>query len=519
VTSGNEHITIFLDDIELVVPKGTTLETILRQTNTPYVKGSLIAIGKRERKVTHHPTRFALSTTKGDIIFETAGRKWVETILRGLSGHPLNVYSADANCLTIGSFDVRAKGKYREYELKEGDVFIDLAGMEAKNARLALSKRQHTAFYSMIGGRPIGHVVAGGRILRKLTVKDTIQLHPLASATLRDEYIKTSDLRIKVKDDGTRIYSHAQARLFSETPESAELFFSAVSSGYMRVKRSTGSYVSFTGLRGIKIHERNTIQRRRSLISLRNTGKGQGQIFVYKRPRSCIESHTVIGEINRGMVLFDLADTNDMVSIQVSPTQIRTVGLTQKEAEEKLSASGLKQVRKREIGDEAIVVCQNPPCTLECIKTGFVETFGARPEELVKITLYESGAPESVEYFRVVSGLAFDPVGSLEILYPYFPQVGMVLLRGDSKKATNMKLDPENTPLNVSRKGEIGITNSVKVKTMGMIGVRIDESKEFGPSGEAFDATNIIGRIDEDQLEKIKKKKGMDKVFITEGGR
>jgi UPF0288 family protein (methanogenesis marker protein 3) len=52
-----------------------------------------------------------------------------------------------------------------------------------------------------------------------------------------------------------------------------------------------------------------------------------------------------------------------------------------------------------------------------------------------------------------------------------------------------------------------------------MMGIRLQDSAEFGPSCEVFDSTNIIGKIDERDLEKIKRKKRGEKVYFIEGGR
>ena len=52
-------------------------------------------------------------------------------------------------------------------------------------------------------------------------------------------------------------------------------------------------------------------------------------------------------------------------------------------------------------------------------------------------------------------------------------------------------------------------------KSAGLIGVRFEDNKEFGPTAESFNATNMVGKIvsDPKRLEKIKE--GVV-VYVTE---
>ncbi len=59
----------------------------------------------------------------------------------------------------------------------------------------------------------------------------------------------------------------------------------------------------------------------------------------------------------------------------------------------------------------------------------------------------------------------------------------------------------------------LGMTNDSR-KGTGMIGVRINEHTEFGPTAEPFDATNIIGTVL--QPEKLAGLKDGSPVFIRE---
>lgn len=72
---------------------------------------------------------------------------------------------------------------------------------------------------------------------------------------------------------------------------------------------------------------------------------------------------------------------------------------------------------------------------------------------------------------------------------------------------------PENTPADKVHGGEIGITNQAS-KRMGTIGVRLGDDELFGPTGERFSSTNIVGRII--NPEKLLDVKEGDVIYVTE---
>jgi UPF0288 family protein (methanogenesis marker protein 3) len=51
-------------------------------------------------------------------------------------------------------------------------------------------------------------------------------------------------------------------------------------------------------------------------------------------------------------------------------------------------------------------------------------------------------------------------------------------------------------------------------KKIGFVGVKLVEDKRYGPSGEKFEATNIIGRVLD--LEKLKDVKEDEVVYVRE---
>jgi len=61
--------------------------------------------------------------------------------------------------------------------------------------------------------------------------------------------------------------------------------------------------------------------------------------------------------------------------------------------------------------------------------------------------------------------------------------------------------------------GEIGVTNQA-AKNAGLVGVKLIDDSRYGPSGEKFLATNIVGRILEP--EKLRSVREEETVYVLE---
>jgi len=163
------------------------------------------------------------------------------------------------------------------------------------------------------------------------------------------------------------------------------------------------------------------------------------------------------------------------------------VGKTQKEAEEFFEAENIEQVREGNDSDDAIVVDQEPALTMEIMDRGTVRTVGVDAEGVFDVELFHREAPKTVWYFKKVSGLINRPIGLLKV---HFSVPGMmVLFKGSAEEAGT--LVPENLAKEKVEKGIVGVTNMSR-SNRGVMGVRLDDSKKYGPTGETFDGANLV---------------------------
>jgi UPF0288 family protein (methanogenesis marker protein 3) len=184
--------------------------------------------------------------------------------------------------------------------------------------------------------------------------------------------------------------------------------------------------------------------------------------------------------------------------------------MTQKAGEEFLKAAGVVSERTGDTSDDAIIVEQTPEQTVTALAEGKVKTFGVPRDRVFKIKLTDKD-DRSVHYFRKVTGLSHKPIGSMTVQFT-FEGLPMVTFYGDEMRGKD--LVPQD-PFKKVKRGDIGITNQARPHH-GLLGIRLQDSKEYGPTGEEPYGTNIIGRFEDDLDRLMKDLNDDDVVYIRE---
>lgn len=68
----------------------------------------------------------------------------------------------------------------------------------------------------------------------------------------------------------------------------------------------------------------------------------------------------------------------------------------------------------------------------------------------------------------------------------------------------------------MAKRGDIGITNQARPHH-GLIGIRLENSKEYGPTGEEPYGTNMVGRFIDDIDRLMDGISENDIIYVTEG--
>ncbi|MGL6298273.1 MAG: methyl-coenzyme M reductase-associated protein Mmp3, partial [Methanobacteriaceae archaeon] len=424
----------------------------------------------------------------------------------------LNIHWTSSNEVAIGPVKTDLEPVSNEFKYYASDVIISLSGFSNDSTHIIFAKEDHKSIYGVpnCNRGVFAKIIGGKKTLEKLTEDDKVL--SVSGIVERDTITHStaiSDLNTQL-EEGNQIFTYVLLEPSKEAPKSSEHLFSLIDKEKVMVDYESNSFLGLYKLQGINKDSEHIGSRKRGTVTLRNNGKGVGNIYIYREDRVASISHNIIGSVKKGMELVDMGKNGDYITLKTNPERIMTLAMTQKAAGEFLASRGIKQVKEGLVDDDAFVVAQNPKYTLDIIENKEVITTGVSEDNLALINVSEN-APRSAWYFRKITGLLENPVGALKVHFAY-PGMNIIIFEGNDKEAKG--LIPENTPKDLAKAGEIGLTNMSR-KNTGLLGVRSEDSKEFGPTGEPFDGTNIVGKITKG-IENLDSLKGEDVLYVCE---
>jgi len=497
------------DDVEL--PEGSTIKEAIDFSNAPYDDGSIICLIKGKKEFEKYINKYKLKTPKGSIIIEMVESEEVKPLVdlwkeQYKDFENCSVRWTSSNEIAIGPIATDLDPTMDEHKYEYGDVILSLSGFSNESTHIIIAKENHSGLYGVpdFNKGVFAKIVGGRRTVRLLNSEDKVlSIEGVVERSSVTDSASVSDLST-VLEEGNQLFTYVTVKIDEDSPQSAEHLFSLIEKGHISVDYEANSFVGFYSLQGLGKVAENTTMRKRGTVTVRNTGKGIGKVYIYREDRVKSPHHTTVACVEKGMELLDIADINDKITIKSSPERIMTLSMTQKEAEDYLKSIGVEHEKTGVVDDDGVVVEQIPEFSIDVMKVGKIETKGINKDDLALVEIYdkEDEAPRSSWYFKKVSGLVEKPIGALKVHFA-FPGMKMSIFEGDGKEARG--LIPENTPGACIEAGKIGVTNMSK-KNVGLIGVRFENNDEFGPTAEPFKATNIIGKIKTDlkPIEKIK---------------
>ena len=470
---------------EKTLKEGATLKQAI--AGETYVDGSVVAIHLSTDKVTEVTNDFAIVTTAGEMVlhlYDTPEAKLFRNLAQSIKGS--NVRWANKELTAFGSFPTEIKndntpGSYRRYE-----CFFSLGGNDNHTTYIMVSKDSFSKAYGAGSGK-IGKITVGRHLLSVIKEGEQItDIHPVVSETSQDNVVVTKDLDYPLAD-GYAVSTSVLIKLRENSPKSAEQILVVSSKGYFTVSEGTGTFMGCKDDMDVDMEAESCGVRDAGEVMVRNSGVGKGHILLYKERRQVSPQLNTAGTVQRGMALVSRAKEGDTVTIETDPPRILSVGMTQAEGQKFLEAHGVRQIRKGHTSDDAIIVDQGPEATMEALSKGEVETFGVPRDQVYRINITTDDS-ETIHYFKKVTGLSHKPIGQLKVQFS-FPGSPMVTFYGDEARSQN--LYPQD-PFKKCKKGEIGVTNQSRPHH-GLIGIRLQDSKQYGPTGEEAYGTNLVG--------------------------
>ena len=478
---------VIVNGTERKVKEGSTLKDVLK--GEPYEPGTVIAIHKSTESLRVESDDFEVRTNKGSFSIHLNGSEYARLWKANMEGiRGCTARWATHNIAAFGSFPTDLKVDRTEFLYRRYDCFFSLGGFDNSTTYMMVAKDDHKWAYGA-GQALIGRVTRGRHVIDTLVETDEIiSIEPVVSETFTDNYELTTDLAYKL-DEGNRVESYVKVKLDMDSPESAEHLMILAQKGSITATHVTGSYIASDDDMDIKIASETKGVRDDGSIYVRSTGVGTGRMFFYKQRRQMIDSYNHVGEVEVGRSIIASVREKDRMTVITDPPRKLAVGMTVAEGERMLKDAGIEVTRTGDTSDDAIVVEQMPEMTVSALKGGKAEIFGVKKEDIYRIQLDDS-FEQDVHYFRKVTGLSHKPIGTLKVHF-WFPGMTMATFEGDYDKGKSLY---PGEPFKRCKRGDIGLTNQA-CDHHGLIGVRVEASKEFGPTGEEPYGTNIFGKF------------------------
>ncbi|BDC36094.1 MAG: methanogenesis marker 3 protein [Candidatus Methanoliparum thermophilum] len=499
-----KRLRISLNGDEIELKEGVTVADLFSVADYHYDNKGVFAIIRAAEKKERSKIRFyVIKTSKGDMKIEMISKDDNNRESFDLQRFKeSSVEWIDKNTVAFGPVEMNIPVDEEAYDFNSYDVFL---GSATKNLYLIISRKHHKASYRSPKDPIFAKVVSGKSVLEYLTVSDyIIDLTPdLETEELSNSIISTNT-RLSLKD-GDKVLTHINVRLNDKSVKGSEHFLFVVDDGFLNTKELSYTYIANDDLIGEDILYEVRSPRKRGTITVRTSGSEKGKIFIYKQDRGASNDHSLIGWVEDGLRLLDLLRKGDFVKVNTNIKKISLIGKSIRDAIDFCSKNGITMDYKN-CEEDYIVVKQDPHYSFEILKKKSVKIEAVPDETIANIILYYDKAPNTIRSFKKELGLDRYPIGMLTVFFHYNsmwlfkPNLASLVL-------------PENLPSEKVFKGEIGVTNQA-AKRMGMIGIKLEDDNRYGPTGEVFKATNIIGRVLE--MNKLKRLKENDILYIRE---
>lgn len=502
-------LSIEINGEKLEIKDGASLKDAIDLAKAFYIPGATVGIIKTGAAKEQATSEYKIITNKGEFRIELSG----DSTLWNKSNHSLidkNAHWETANSIAFGPVETDIIPQRIEQKYNRFDVFFGTGGYDAKNTYLMFAKNKHISDYGSPKDAVFAKIISGKNIIANLKQGDTIlKIEPVIQwETLLDK-ISTSDVNVKL-EDGMKIFTYFKVDLVNESPEGAEHFLALIRKKVFIVDTFSHSFISDDALKGEGCQYEHWDARSEGAIAVRTDGLGNGRVYIYKEDRTSSAVHSVVGHISAGIELIKTADAGSKLCVLSNPERVMILGMSFKDAEKMLAERGLKLEKSGYTGDDAIIVEQDPDTTIEIIGAGAVTGLGVKSDKIINVSFYDDLAPITLDFFRHSLRLKDRPLGPLPVIYTY---ENTYLFKSEKEAEAYKEINPENVPRTKVKAGEIGVTNQA-AKRYGMVGVKLTDDEKYGPTGEKFECTNIIGKVIEP--ERLKGIKVGDIIYIRE---
>jgi putative methanogenesis marker protein 3 len=504
-------ITIQVDGERRECEDGTSLAELLPE-HDPVCAVAVIRPITRESAQSES---IRITTTAGEVTVELV--KSASSIEAGNEFlQDLSLHWADRYAAAFGPFSSQVIPSRTPFLYERGDVILGCGGYDPKRSYLVFSRMRHSADHGAgADGGVIGRVITGRGVIDRWATGDRVTgIEPVISFADTDRSFTTEDPAF-VLEDGMQVISHIRVAALGHNPPiidtlaagSVEHLLMAMEHGHFLVGRAASTHIRDERQAETDVPAEVHLPRREGLVTIRTRGRSMGCIYIYTGDVPASPSHTAVGQVEHGLELARLARAGQTLCIRTTPLRFDLIGCALDEAIAIGRQRGIR-VEHDPVKGEQVVVRHEPGTTLEVLAQGSTRVVSVPLEQVIDIALDDANAPESCGVFRRLTGLSTHAIGVLPLFF-HFEDV--FLFKPEIPKA--VRIIPENTPKEVSPANALAITNDSR-QGVGIIGIRGGENREFGPTSEPFEGTNILGTVRD--IGKLSRFHERERVYIRE---
>lgn len=466
----------------------------------PYTPGAIIAITRSTSSIQKETSEFEVVMSKGSFVIRINDSNFAEVWRKNIGqivGSSVRWQSLKV--MAMGSFPTDLEVDRERYHYSRYDCYFSLGGFDNRSTYVMISKIDHDGSYGAKDGR-FGRVTRGRHLIKDIDEGEVIKdIRPVVLELSEKDAFATTDLDLQL-EEGMAVDTYVHVELDPRSPVSCEQLLVISGEQRLDITDRTSTYSANSERMDVSLVHEHVVVREEGDVTVRSEGSFAGRVYFYRRRRQLSPFHNHAGRVTLGHELIRLAPQATFVTILTTPSRIMTVGLTQGEAGKFLEARGLRQKRTGLSNDDAVVAEQEPELTMEISAGEEVETFGVHVDKISVWELDDVNAPRTAHYVRKMTGLDHKPIGTMKVFFAY-PDMPMITFFGNAKEAS--VLLPENPFGDESPRGQAAVTNMSR-PNRGTIGIRLEGSAEFGPTGEERYGSNIFGEVLSDLNQMLK---------------
>ena len=457
---------------------------------------------------------FRISTDEGEMIIELDEEnnlQHVKELLKVLFEKkeliPLNLKWEDRYSAAFGPFKSQVRPDKKPHRYSKGDLILGCGGYDPENSYLIFSRAAHIADHGTDeSGGIIGHVVSGTGVPARWKTGSMIKDSERLISKIETGSSFTTTNRKTPLEDGMEIVTNVtvsatgynKGEIDPSGSESIEHMLLSLSKERFEVSLKSSTFLADERLKDSIVPYEIRKPRFEGNVTVRTKGRQTGSVYIYLKDIPASPYHTATGKIEHGLELVKLASKGEILKIRAVPPQIDLRGLDIGRAIEIAEERGIEIDYDDKTG-ERIVVEQTPPATMSILAEGRVKVKTASSEKVINVRLDDAKAPRTCKIFREITDLRWYRIGKLPLIFKYDD---VALFKPKIPKKITINL--ENLPKGEVPANSLAITNDSR-KGTGLIGIRRNPNKEFGPTSEPFEGTNILGTVtDPEKLDSIK---------------